>query len=61
MVFLLIFAIFLTLYYINTLIAEVVNLRFNNLNNNNAKTHAIVRLFLIALMSITWGIYIHFG
>jgi hypothetical protein len=61
MVFCLIFALLFSLCYINILLVEIVNVKFNTLDMGNGKAYALLRLILIVLMSITWGIYIHFG
>lgn len=61
MIFCLIFALFFSLYYLNVFLVEIINVKFNSFNPEASKKNALLRLILILLASITWGIYIHFG
>ena len=58
MVIILILALMSTLFYFNMIITEIFNSKFiyNQENNNRQTLNALVKFFLIILMSIFWGI-----
>lgn len=62
MVFILIFALISTLFYINMLIVEMFNNKQipNKVDDKDATTNAFIRFILIILIGIFWGITIRF-
>lgn len=62
MVFLLIFALITTLFYINMLISEIYNNKHypNTYNEQTTNINALIRFVLIILIGIFWGIIIRF-
>ena len=62
MVFILIFALISTLFYVNMLIVEIFNNKRipSKVDDNEIATNALIRFILIILIGIFWGITIRF-